>query len=430
MKYKLMQGDFFSDPLIKAIKEKFYHVDIDPITNKRRLFFDNSGGSFRLKAANDIFKKLDELPDCPEHGNKTAKWLMDIQKEGYQSIETILNGTSGSIITSLTASMVMFDMIRAVMENIPGRNVVTTALEHPSAYDAMVSYAKKTGKEVRVAKTNPLTGGVDVAEIIKLIDADTCLLNFMYASNISGALLDEEKIVAAARKIKPNLYIVVDAVQHAPHGIIDVRKVPVDGINFAPYKFFGPRGFGVGYVSERLSKLAHHKLIAKPRDCWELGSPAPGHFAAITEVVKYVCWLGEQYINSNERRTLFVEGMNRIRLQERALMYALLEGTSTIQGLRHIAGVHVYLDHKDLMKKDFIIAMGFDHLGYKEAVALYEEAGVITYERLLSSPYSSRMLESFGLKGSIRVSPFHCHSVEDIEAFLKITKEICKKQQI
>ena len=427
MQHQLTQGKFFSNSLIKEIKEKFYHVDIDPITNKKRLFFDNSGGSFRLKAANDIFTKLDQLPDCPEHDNETAKWLMDIQRTGYQSIETILNSTSGSIVTSLTASMVMFDMVRAVLENVPGGNVVTTMLEHPSAYDAMVSYAEKMGKELRVAKTNPLTGGVDVDEIIKLIDEDTCLLNFMYASNISGALLDEEKIVTAARKIKPDLYIIADAVQHAPHGIIDLSKVPLDGINFAPYKFFGPRGFGVGYVSERLSKIAHNKLIAKPTNFWQLGSPAPGHFAAITEVVNYVCWIGGQYITSKERRTLFVEGMNRIRLQERALMHALLEGTSNIEGIRHMTGVHVYLDNKDLTKKDFIIPIGFDHLGYKEAVAMYEAASVITYERLLSSPYSARMLESFGLKGSIRVSPFHCHSVADIEAFLTITKEICKK---
>ena len=427
MQHKSEQGEFFSDALTKAIKEKFYHVDIDPISHKKRLFFDNSGGSFRLKAANDIFTKLDQLPDCPEHGNKTAKWLMEIQEEGYQSIETILNSKGGSIVTSLTASMVMFDMVRAVVEHIPGGNVETTMLEHPSAYDAMVAYAEKTGKELRIAKTNPLTGGVDVAEIMKLIDEDTCLLNFMYASNISGALLDAAKIVEAARKIKPDLYIVADAVQHAPHGIIDLQKVPVDGINFAPYKFFGPRGFGIGYVSERLSKLAHHKLIAKSQDFWQLGSPAPGHFAAITEVVKYVCWIGEQYIKSTNRRMLFVEGMNRIKLHERALMHAMLEGTSTIEGIRQMAGVHAYLDHKDLTQKDFILPIGFDHLGYKEAVKMYEEAGVITYERLISSPYSARMLESLGLKGSIRVSPMHCHSLADIATFLKITKALCKK---
>jgi selenocysteine lyase/cysteine desulfurase len=421
------QGELFNDSMVKEIKEKFYHVDIDPVKNTKRIFFDNSGGSFRLKAASQTFKKIDELPDCPEHNNQSAKWLMDIQKEGYKTIETMLNTNTGSIVTSLTASMVMFDMVRAVMENVPGRNVVTTMLEHPSAYDSMVYYAKKTGKELRIAKTNSLTGGVDVEEITKLIDEDTCLLNFMYASNISGALLDKEKIVEEARKIKSDLYIVADAVQHAPHGIIDVNKIPIDGINFAPYKFFGPRGFGVGYVSERLSKITHNKLLAKPPRCWELGSPAPAHFAALTEVFNYVCWIGEQYLESTNKRDLFVEGMTRIKLHERALMHAMLEGTPNVEGLRHIDGVHVYLDYKDLTKKDFIMAIGFDNLEYKQAVEMYESAGIITFERLLSSPYSSRMLESFGLKGSVRVSPIHCHSIEDIESFLKVTKEFCVK---
>lgn len=428
MKYNVEQGQLFSELLSQEIKDKFYHVDIDPINKTKRLFFDNSGGSFRLKAASNTFKKLDELPDCPDHGNTTAKWLMGIQEEGYRSIKTILNIDTGSIITSLTASMVMFDMVRTVMENVTGGNVVTTLLEHPSAYDAMASYAAATGKELRVAKTNPLTGGVDVEDIIKLIDQDTCLLTFMYASNVSGALLDEEKIVAEARKIKPDLYIIADAVQHAPHGIIDVSKVPVDGINFAPYKFFGPRGFGVGYVSERLAKLPHNKLIAKPHDYWQLGSPAPAHFAAVTEVVNYVCWIGEKFINSTERRALFVEGMTRIKLHERALMHLMLEGTGNIEGLRHIDGVNVYLDCKDLTKKDFIMAIGFDNLGYKKAVEHYETAGVVTFERLLSSPYSSRMLQSFGLKGAVRVSPIHCHNLQDIEEFLSITKTLCLLQ--
>ena len=47
----------------------------------------------------------------------------------------------------------------------------------------------------------------------------------------------------------------------------------------------------------------------------------------------------------------------------------------------------------------------------------------MTFERLLSSPYSSRMLESFGLKGSIRVSPIHCHNLKDIEKFANLSLE-------
>ncbi|MEF1435540.1 aminotransferase class V-fold PLP-dependent enzyme, partial [Neisseria gonorrhoeae] len=74
--------------------------------------------------------------------------------------------------------------------NIPGGNFVTSTLEHPSSFDAVSYYAKRLGKELRIAKSNPITGGIDVDEIVGLIDADTCFLSVMYASNISGAKID------------------------------------------------------------------------------------------------------------------------------------------------------------------------------------------------------------------------------------------------
>src|SRR4029079_18012410 len=128
------------------------------------------------------------------------------------------------------------------------------------------------GKELRVARSNAATGGVDVDEIVGLVDADTCLLNVIYASNISGAKLDIEELVRRARLIKPDLYIVVDAVQHAPHGLIDLQKTPVDGINLAPYKFFGCRGSGLSWLSDRAAVLPHHKLAGKKPGYWDLGS--------------------------------------------------------------------------------------------------------------------------------------------------------------
>jgi len=160
----------------------------------------------------------------------------------------------------------MFDMVRAIAENVAGSNMVTTALEHPSSFDAMSMYADRLGKQLRVAQSNTVTGGVDVEQILGLIDQDTTLLSVIYASNISGAKLDIQRIVQEARRIKPDLYIVVDAVQHAPHGLIDLQKTPVDGINIAPYKFFGCRGSGMCWLSERASVLPHHKLAGKKKD--------------------------------------------------------------------------------------------------------------------------------------------------------------------
>lgn len=427
--FKITNGALFSNEILTEIRDKFAFIDIDPLTERKRLFFDNAGGSFRLKKASEKFTQIDSIPNCPQRDHTTSKFLLDIEQRGINDTRIIFNAKSGSIAAYLTASKAIFEITGVIAENINGTNIVTTALEHPSAFDAAKFYASKIGKELRVSKTNPVTGGVDVGEITKHIDHNTILLSVIYASNISGAILDIENIVKEARKIKPDLYIIVDAVQHAPHCVIDVEKTPVDAINFAPYKFFGVRGCGITYISERAAKLPHQKLYGKSDGDLQLGSPVPAHFASISEVVDYVCWIGSEFSNSQDRRSLYVEGMNRIALHERALLDALLNGTDKVTGLRNIPGVTVHLDYKDLSTRDLIIAMSIDGLDFKEAVRQYEDEDIIVFERVASSIYSKRMLESFEMTGAIRVSPLHCHSLEEIECFLEITMKIIEKNK-
>lgn len=417
------QGELFSDALIAQIKSRFHYVDHD-MSGRERLFFDNAGGSFRLKAAVEQFALIDALPDCPERIHELAIFLQQVQARGSDDLRTILNARGGSVYASLTASGAMFDMVRAIAENVPGKNMVTTVLEHPSSFDAMSLYAGRTGKQLRVAPSNPVTGGVDVDAIVRLVDQDTCLLSVIYASNISGAKLDVSEIVKRARAIKPDLYIVVDAVQHAPHGLIDLQQTPVDGINIAPYKFFGCRGSGMSWVSERAAVLPHHKLAGKKKDFWDLGSAAPWQFAVVTAIVDYVCWLGGQFVDSDDRRARFASGIEKIELHERALLARLLDGTAQTPGLRAMDGVQVFLDFEDLTKRDLILAIGIDNLEHAQAVREYEKRGVIVYERVASSLYSKRMLDSFGLEGAVRVSPLHCNSAADIDRFLRVTREI------
>jgi len=419
----LERGQAFSDALMREVKARFLQVDHDH-HGRERLYFDNAGGSFRLKAAAERFAQVDAIPDNAERIHATAVELQDIQAKGSADLRTILNATGGSVYASLTASGAMFDMVRAIAENVPGTNMVTTVLEHPSAFDAMSLYAQRLGRELRVAKSNPVTGGVDVEEIVRLVDKDTCLLNVIYASNISGAKLDMAEIVRRAREIKPDLYILVDAVQHAPHGLIDLQKTPVDGINLAPYKFFGCQGSGLSWVSERAAVLPHHKLAGKKPDYWDLGSAAPWQFAVLSEIVDYVCWLGGHFSEATDRRALFVAGITHVELHERALLAVLLDGNENATGMRELRGVNVFLDHEDLTKRDLILGIGFDRIDCTQAVVEYAKRGVTVYERVATSIYSKRMLESFGLAGTVRVSPLHCNSVADIEKFLRITREI------
>lgn len=414
-------GKLLSAEDMAKARSSFYLLDKNPDGSKR-IFFENAGGSLRLKAAADRFHELDIIPDCDGRKHPLAVELKNLVHKAEDDIRMLFNVQGGSIATGLTASQIMFSMVEAVVENVPGTNVVTTVLEHPSSYDSAETFAARTGKELRVAPSNMLTGGCEVDDICALVDENTCLLNVMYASNISGAIMNIPAIVKKARSIKPDLYITVDAVQHTPHAVMDLAGLDIDGINFAPYKFFGVRGFGAAWLSDRLSVLPHARLSQKPENFWGLGSDAPAQYAMITTILDYVCSFADN--KEGTRREQFVEGMTKLELHERALLHHMLEGTANIPGLRHIKGVTVYNDNPDLTRRDLILAIGFDNLTPTEATAEYVKRGVVVFDRVDTSLYSVRMLHSFGLKGIVRVSPLHCHNLEDVETFLKVTQEL------
>ena len=426
MNHIIKHGQLMPAELTAQIREKYHHVDIDPFTNKKRLFFDNSGGSFRLKAASDAFKKVDDLPNCGGHGGVASDYLDSLRTQACEDISTMFNAEGGCIVTSMTASIVVFDVSEAIIANVPGTNVVTTALEHPSAFDGCQIPAEKYGKELRVAQTDPRTGIVRPEDVVKLVDKDTCLLSVIMTSNITGGILDIETIAREARKIKPDLYIICDSVQHTPHGLTDMKAWGLDCVNFAPYKFGGARGLGVGWLSERVMNLPHRKLIREKQSNWEMGGCAPGMYAMLSAIFDYVCWIGKQFNDTENRRDLYVEGMNRIMLHERALLYRLLHGSDEVKGLLDIEGVKVAVDMDDLTERDLIVPIVFDKMTCEEASRAYEAKGVIVHERTDASLYSARQVNSINQHGIVRISPLHCHTYADIDEFLKITAEIAK----
>ena len=417
-------GFLFDKHLQQHLKKQFYFTDYDA-TGAPRLFFENSGGALRLKAAVEAKSRIEQYPDCPERFHHQALEMNRFVQEGTQEIlSCVFGANSGALITELTASQTMFHMVELITENIPGTNAVVSVLEHPSAFDAVAYYCQKTGKELRVIPADPITGAIDPDAAASLVDENTCLLSVMAASNVTGAIMDLESIIRKARAKKPDLYILADAVQHAPHCVLDVERLQVDGMNIAPYKFFGVRGCGFAWVSDRVAKLPHRKLLAKDQTTFALGTPTPSNFAAMQAVISYVCQIGATFIDSTDRRTLFREGMERIHLQERGLLHRLLEGTNECPGLRHIPGVLVYADGLELARRDLIVAIGIHGMDVSTAVQEYEKRGVIVCDRSNRSMYAKRIVEALGLEGTIRVSPLHCHGTDDIDKFLRITAEI------
>ena len=425
------RGILFGEDFQKSLKEQFCYADADPESGKR-LFFDNSGGSLRLRRCVDVKAAIESYPDCPERYHDRSLWLKGMVNEGTrQMLEIMFNAEpgEGALMTELSASQTMFQMVEIIMRNADwGTNAVVSELEHPSAFDSVHYYCEATGREMRVAHIDPVTGKIEPEEITRLVDENTVLLSVMSASNISGIVMDMEAICKAAREKSPDIFIVSDAVQHAPHMAMDVKTLGIDGMNFAPYKFFGVRGCGYAYISERVARMSHHKLLAKEPKVFELGTPSPANFASMLATIDYVCEIGLHFTDSADRKEQYLEGMERIHLQERALLVRMLEGTDEIPGVRHIDGVTIYMDVDGYEGRDLIVCMMIDGINAADLVVEYQDRGVTVCERAADSLYSKRIVKAIGAdRGVLRVSPLHCHGTDDIDEFLKITAELAAK---
>ena len=419
------KGALFSDELLAEIRSKLDYVDYDPYAGKR-IYFDNAGGSLRLKKCSEFIAVETAFPDSPNRPSKASKHLKEMVIKGRDDTKLFLGAKGGSIFSSQTASRVLYHMTQAIILNVPGANVVTTDLEHPATYDSAKYYAEIAGKELRVAKTNKVTGTVDVEELIRHIDKETCLLSFIYASNITGTLSEVETIIHEARKIKPDLYVLLDATQHIPHSPIDVEKIQVDAIGFTPYKILGKRGQGIGYVSDRCSRLPHERTLESDITDWEVGSVEPAAWGCWSIVVDYICWLGKKLGAPDDKREQILAAMHGIEMHERALLHRLLYGYGSLKGLYDINNVNVHFVGDDLTKRDCILPLTFKNKPSGVVVKEYIDNGIIVFDRVASSVMSRRQLHAVGLEELVRISPMHFNTTEEIDRFLEVTAQIAR----
>ena len=219
---------------------------------------------------------------------------------------------------------------------------MTTGLDHASVRSALAQFAATYGKEERIAEPNRETASVELPRILELIDRDTCFLAVTHTSNVTGEVYDVQSIVREARKIKPDLFIMIDGVQYSPSGPIDVEAFGADAYVIAPYKNYGVKGCGYAHATDRLARLPHWKYLFKPDTSWDLGGVEHQSYAAWSAVVDYLCWLGRHFTDTTDRRTLVVTAMTHVKRHLEGLLPLLLHGTGNVPGLRDMKHVTAY----------------------------------------------------------------------------------------
>ena len=289
-----------------------------------------------------------------------------------------------------------------------GDHVITTMLEHNSVLRPLYEMENK-GVELSIIQADKL-GNISYDEIKSLIKNNTKSIVCTHGSNLTGNLVDIEKIGKICKE--HNLLFIVDASQTAGVFPIDVEKMNIDILCFTGHKsIIGPQGTGGIFVKEGID-VTPLKSGGTGILTYSKTQPLimPTHLEAGTLNGHGIAGLnaGIEFINKI--------GMKKIREKEENLMWRFY---NKVKELPHIK---IY---GDFSKKERcpIVTLNIDNYDSGDITEELLNYGVATRAGGHCAPLMHEALGTIE-QGAVRFSFGYFNTEEEVDEVIKIIKNI------
>ena len=411
-----------SNELMSDIRSKFAQIDSCPVQGQR-VFFENAGGALTLNRVVDVSRDYAAIPDNQGRDNPGSHELVRVIQKAKNDLRVFMNAPSGQFFVGESGTELIFRLVmNACLGTEDGGVVLGSTVEHPATRSACARWSKVSRKtHVLIAHDDDL-GLVKAEDYAAHVTQATKVATILHTSPVTGMGMDVAAISKAIRAVSPDCYIIVDGIQHAAHGQIDIASYDVDGYVISPYKMFSRHGYGLAWISDRLTDLPHDSLVGGPEHNWELGTRDTGAYATISEVVDYLEWLGSNVTESVDKRTRFIAAGAAIHAHEKRLTDAMINGTGNLPGLVEMDKVKI-IGGVDNPAREGLVSLVVDGLNSADVVKKLNEQGIRTHLRK-ADHYSGNILDPLGLDGCVRVSMCHYNSEHEVAQFLAAMKTI------
>lgn len=293
----------------------------------------------------------------------------------------------------------------------PGDHVISTDLEHNSVLRPLYRLEAEHGAELSFVPADKL-GNVDYADFERLMKPNTRAVVCTNASNLTGTVLDIERIAKTAHS--HGALVIVDASQTAGCWPIDMKKMGIDVLCFTGHKgLMGPQGTGGICVKEGI-EIRPFKVGGSGVQSYSRTHPVeyPTRLEAGTLNGHGIAGLGAA------AKFISETGVENIHAKERSLMLRFYEG------VKNIEGVTVYGDFtKD---KTAIVALNiWDYESGEVSYELSQGYGIATRPGAHCAP---RMHKALGTTevGAVRFSFSFYNTEEEIDEAVRAVSELAK----
>ena len=408
--------------LLSGIRSQFAQIDSCPVQGQR-IFFENAGGALTLNSVVDCSKTYAAIPDNQGRDNPGSHELVRVINQAKADLRVFMNAPDGQFFVGESGTELIFRLVmNACLGTASDGIVLGSTVEHPATRSACHRWAAISGKTHKLIAHDDARGLVSAEDYAKAVTPDTLVATILHTSPVTGMGMDVEAISKAIRAVAPDCFIIVDGIQHAAHGLMDIAAYDIDGYVISPYKMFSRHGYGLAWISDRLTHLPHDSLVDGPAENWELGTRDTGSYATMLEVMNYLDWLGGKVAPDAKGRDRFVAAGKAIHSHEKTLTDAMIHGTGNLDGLAEMEKVHI-IGGVDNPAREGLVSLYVDGLSSVDVVAKLNAQGIRTHLRK-ADHYSGNILNPLGLDGCVRVSMCHYNSTHEVAQFLAAMKEI------
>ena len=415
----------FDSALLQSVRDRFHHVDNCPFQGER-IFFENAGGSLTLKSVVDVNTQFSSIPDNQGRNNPASHHLVETINIAKNDMMTFLGATEGLVFVGESGTECLFRILRtAILAQPETGNIIGSTLEHPATVSACKRYSKIANKKYIGIAHNNETGCVTVDDYLAHVSSQTQVATIIQTSPVTGIATDIKAIVQGIRDISPECFIVVDGIQHAPHGDVDVDDYNIDAYALSAYKVYSKHNYGVGWVSDRLSVLPHDRLDGTVETQWELGTRDTSAYATFSQVVNYLDWLGSHFTESEQRRDRLNAAGKAISKQEDHLIETMIHGADGQSGLIDMPDIYLLGGH-DNPSREGLVSIIANGIASSELVSQLSEQGIRVHIRK-NDYFSGNILTPLGFETCVRVSMCHYNSKKEVLYFLKTLDNIIEQ---
>lgn len=380
--------------------------------NSQLVYFDNAATTFKPKSVVDKTNEYYHAKTTNIHRGDydLSIEVSDLVEKARENIADFVHASSSEVVftagTTDSINKICFGYAKQVLKK--GDVILTTFADHASNLLPWFELSKEIGCNVEYIELTS-TGKIEIENVKKALHDKVKIVAIAHITNVMGQIAPIKEITNMVHEMGG--LVIVDGAQSVAHMPVDVADLDIDFLSFSGHKMIGPTGIGVLYGKYKLLEIMkpliygggsnarfdkEGNLLLKPAPCkFESGTLPIAEILGLSQAVTYLKELSMDHILKHEQHL-----RNYLVTQ-----------------LRKMDRIHVYNEDAETG----IVAFNVKDI-FPQDVSVYLNSFNIAVR---AGDHCAKLLHNLiGTPNTVRVSLYFYNTLDEIDYFVKVMKEI------